>query len=62
MFTPYQNVPLSVILIHEIFPGIGETEGEASVDKTAKISCETTITERRSKYIYKATERKHAKY
>lgn len=62
MFTPYQNGQLSVILIHEIFPGIGETEGETSVDKTAKINCQTSIAKRRSKYIYQAAERKHAEY
>ena len=51
-----------MILIHNIFPGIGETEGETSVDKTTKISCETTVTEGRSEYIHQATARKHAKY
>lgn len=56
------NCQLSVILIHEIFSGTGETEGETSVDKTAKISCQTPIAKRRSKCIYQTTERKHAKY
>ena len=49
-----------MILIHNIFPGIGETEGETSVDETTKISCETKITEGRSKYIHQATAGKHA--
>ena len=62
MFIPYENYQSSMILIIEIFPGIGETEGETSVDKTAKISCQASVAERRSKYIYQATERKHAKY
>lgn len=37
-----------VILIHEIFLGIGETEGETSVNKTTEVSCQTSIAERRS--------------
>lgn len=51
-----------MILIHKIFAGTGEAEGEASADEAAEGGCQTPAAERRSQCVYQAAEGKHAEY